>query len=82
MTNTPEALQMLIGGVWTDASDGGRFESRNPATGEVWATVPEATEADIDRAVRAADAALAGPWGQLTATERGKCLRRLGDCWG
>jgi (Z)-2-((N-methylformamido)methylene)-5-hydroxybutyrolactone dehydrogenase len=35
--------------------------------------------ADVDAAVTAARAALAGPWGGLTATERGGLLRRLGD---
>lgn len=73
------SYQMLIDGTWCDASDGGKFNSTNPATGQVWATVPEATATDVDRAVRAADAALAGPWGQMTPTARGKCLRKLGD---
>ncbi|MEO9865911.1 MAG: aldehyde dehydrogenase [Yoonia sp.] len=71
--------QMLIDGAWCDAADGARFDSANPATGDVWSSVPEATAQDVDRAVQAADAALDGPWGQMTATERGKCLRRLGD---
>ncbi|MCK0120275.1 aldehyde dehydrogenase [Loktanella sp. F6476L] len=71
--------QMLIDGAWCDAADGARFDSVNPATGDVWSNVPEATAQDVDRAVQAADAALDGPWGQMTATERGKCLRRLGD---
>lgn len=70
---------MLINGAWVDASDGARFDSQNPATGAVWATVPEATPADVDRAVQAADAALAGPWGAMTPTARGKCLARLAD---
>lgn len=74
-----EAYQMLIDGDWVDASDGARFDSINPATGKAWASVPEATALDVDRAVRAAAAALDGPWGQLTPTARGKCLRRLGD---
>lgn len=76
---TVETYQMLIDGTWVDASDGGRFDSINPATGGVWATVPEATNADVDRAVKAADVALTGPWGRMTPTARGKCLRRLGD---
>ena len=73
------SYQMLIGGAWCDATGGGTFESRDPATGAVWATVPEATEADVDRAVGAASDALNGPWGDMTPTARGKCLRRLGD---
>ncbi len=74
-----ETYQMLIDGAWVDAADGGRFDSVNPATNKVWATVPEATATDVDRAVKAADAALDGPWGQMTPTARGKCLRALGD---
>jgi len=70
---------MLIDGAWVPASDGARFDSVNPATGEVWAHIPEATAADVDRAVKAADAALRGPWGEMTPTQRGKCLRKLGD---
>ncbi|MEM9852032.1 MAG: aldehyde dehydrogenase family protein, partial [Pseudomonadota bacterium] len=72
--------QMLIDGAWADASDGGRFESFDPATGDPWATAPEATAADVDRAVRAAHAACwDGPWARFTPTERGRCLRRLAD---
>ncbi|MFT6024968.1 MAG: acyl-CoA reductase-like NAD-dependent aldehyde dehydrogenase [Ascidiaceihabitans sp.] len=76
---TKQNYQMLIDGTWVDASDGARFDSVNPATGTPWATIPEATSADADRAVRAADAALNGAWGQMTPTARGKCLARLGD---
>ena len=71
---------MLINGQWSQAADGGLFDSVNPATGAVWSRVPEATAEDVDGAVRAAHAALYnGPWGRMTATERGHCLRRLGD---
>lgn len=72
--------QMLIDGEWTGASDGALFDSVNPATGEVWSRVPEATESDVDRAVRAAhDAFLKGPWSKMTPTERGRHLRRLAE---
>ncbi len=72
--------QMLIDGAWVDASDGQTFDSVNPASGAVWARIPEASAADVDRAVKAADRALhSGPWPQMTPTERGHCLRRLGD---
>ncbi|MGI9374148.1 MAG: aldehyde dehydrogenase family protein, partial [Hyphomicrobiales bacterium] len=71
---------MLINGDWVSASDGGTFDSIDPSKGAVWARVPEATADDIDSAVSAADRALyEGPWGKMTPTERGKCLRRLGD---
>ncbi|MEJ8561592.1 aldehyde dehydrogenase [Yoonia sp. GPGPB17] len=74
-----ERYQMLINGAWVDASDGERFDSFNPATGDVWATIPEATPQDVDQAVRAAEQALSGPWGQMTPTARGKCLAKLAD---
>ncbi|WP_108862267.1 aldehyde dehydrogenase [Ruegeria sp. Alg231-54] len=72
--------QMLIDGQWCDAEDGGTFDSVNPADGNVWSRVPEATEADVNRAVEAAHAAFTtGPWAGMTPTQRGKCLRKLGD---
>ena len=71
---------MYINGEFCEASDGGRFESINPSTGEPWATAPAATEEDVDRAVRSAHHALyEGPWSKLTATERGKTLFKLAD---
>ena len=73
------SYQMLINGAWVDASDGARFNSTNPATGKVWSTIPEATAADVNAAVEAADAALDGPWGKMTATARGKTLGKLAD---
>ena len=72
--------QMLIDGQWVGATDGGCFESIDPSTGEAWAMVPEATAADVERAVKAAESAMyEGPWANMTPTERGKYLRRLGD---
>ncbi len=72
--------QMYIDGEWTDAENGATFTSVNPATGETWAEVPEASEYDVNRAVEAAHRAFKeGPWSKLTPTARGKMLRRLAD---
>ncbi|MDG2427926.1 MAG: aldehyde dehydrogenase [Acidimicrobiales bacterium] len=72
--------QLYIDGQFCEASDGNRFESVNPATGEVWTTAPGATETDVDRAVRAAHRALTvGAWPAMTATQRGRLLYRLAD---
>jgi aldehyde dehydrogenase (NAD+)/betaine-aldehyde dehydrogenase len=58
----------------------GTFESIDPSTGKPWAIMPAASEADTDRAVRAAYRALGDPaWANLTATQRGRLLYRLGD---
>jgi len=74
-----ETYSMLIDGKWVQASDGMTFESINPATGKVWSSVPEATEADVNAAVEAANRALEREWRIMTPTQRGKCLHRLGD---
>ncbi len=77
---TIQTYDMLVDGAWVQASDGATFDSTDPATGEVWARIPEATVADVDRAVRAAEHAMReGPWSQMTPTARGKALRKLGD---
>jgi aldehyde dehydrogenase (NAD+) len=70
---------LFIGGSWIEAHSGRVINSIDPATEEVWATVAEADEVDVDRAVAAARDALDGPWSRLTATARGTAIRRLGD---
>lgn len=74
-----QPYQMLIGGEWVDASNGKTFRSFDPSTGMDWATIPEATEEDVNSAVDAAEAALLGEWGAMTPTQRGKHLHRLAD---
>lgn len=70
---------MFIGGEWVAAADGATFETADPFTGETWATLPRGKEADAERAVEAASAALDGPWGRLSASARGLLLFRLAD---
>ena len=50
--------QLLIGGKWTDASSGERFDVTNPATGDVVGTVPNGTAEDVSAAIDAASTAL------------------------
>jgi acyl-CoA reductase-like NAD-dependent aldehyde dehydrogenase len=71
--------QLLIGGEWRDASAGGVMPVINPATEEVIAEVAAGTGADLDAAVAAARAALAGPWGRMSARERGRLIWKLGE---
>ena len=72
--------KMLIDGDWVGASDGKTFDSINPATGQVWSRVPEATAEDVNRAVEAAHRAFTeGPWAKMVPSERGRCLRKLAD---
>ncbi len=74
-----QQFQMFIDGVPSDAASGRTYDSVDPFTGAPWARVPDAGAADVDAAVAAARTALDGPWGALTATQRGKLLHRLGD---
>ncbi|HKL05734.1 MAG TPA: aldehyde dehydrogenase [Roseovarius sp.] len=75
-----KTYKMLIDGEWVPSSDGDTFPSMNPATGENWAEIPEASADDVNRAVRAAhQACYEGSWAKMSATERGHCLRRLAD---
>jgi acyl-CoA reductase-like NAD-dependent aldehyde dehydrogenase len=55
------------------------MEVINPATEEVIATVASADASDVDAAVAAARAALTGPWGKMSARDRGRLVSRLAD---
>lgn len=77
---TLQRYQMFIDGAWVDASDGRTFTSMNPTTGDDWAEIPEATAADVNRAVEAAHRAFTeGEWARALPTARGRYLRRLAD---
>ena len=67
--------ELFIGGRSVPASDGGRFDVVDPATGEVLAEVADATVADAIAAVDAAAAAAPG-WAATPPRERGETLRR------
>src|SRR5215813_8449518 len=69
--------KMLIDGKWVDAASGKTFESRNPATGELLATVAEGEAEDINRAVAAARRAFEGPWSRVKPFERQNLLLKL-----
>ncbi|MFC5287430.1 aldehyde dehydrogenase family protein [Actinokineospora guangxiensis] len=65
----------VIGGELIDSA-GDRIEVVNPATEEVIATVPAGTAGEVDAAVSAATAALAG-WSALDAGERAEAVLRV-----
>ncbi len=71
--------KMLIDGKWVDAASGKKFETLNPATGELLATVAEGDAEDINRAVTAARRAFEGPWSKVKPFERQSLLLRLAD---
>lgn len=72
--------QVLIGGAWRDASDGGRFETFDPASGALLAQLAKGTAADVDDAVAAARKAFENDtWRFMTPSARGKFLWRIAD---
>src|SRR6202051_1263893 len=75
-----EPGKLLIDGQWVDGAK--RFDTINPATGEVLTQIAEASSADVDRAVEAARRSLEdrnGPWRKMSASERGRLIWRLAD---
>jgi len=70
----------FIGGKWIPAASGKTFETINPATEEVIATVAEGDAADVDLAVASArDALENGPWASMDARDRGRLMYKLAD---
>ncbi|OLB20056.1 MAG: betaine-aldehyde dehydrogenase [Acidobacteriales bacterium 13_2_20CM_55_8] len=75
-----ESGRLLINGQWTDGAK--KFDTINPATGEVLTQVVEASPEAVDRAVSAARKAFedrSGPWRKMSASERGRLIWRLAD---
>jgi aldehyde dehydrogenase (NAD+) len=72
--------RLLIDGQWVDGAK--KFDTINPATGEVLTQIAEASSADVDRAVQAARRAFddrGGPWRKMSASERGRLIWKLAD---
>ena len=61
---------LWIGGSEAPASDGRTFETIDPATGSAITEVAQAGPEDVDRAVKAARAALDGGWRTLSPAKR------------
>ena len=70
---------LLIGADWTAAADGRTFETIDPSTGDPICEVAHAGAEDVDRAVKAATAALEGKWATMPAAGRGRLMNRLAD---
>jgi len=73
-----QRFKMYIDGQWVDSESGKTIETLNPENNEVWATVPEANEKDVDKAVKSAQKAFENSWANLHPRVRAKYLRSLG----
>ena len=71
------AYDMRIGDRWLGAESGARSETLDPFTQRPWATVPDASATDVDRAIAAARHAFDNGWGASTARSRAILMRKL-----
>ena len=78
MATAVKRREMFIGGEWVAGSGDQGQPIINPATGETIAEVPKGTEADVDRAVKAARKAYT-EWFETTPRERSEMLLKLAD---
>ena len=72
-------FKMFINGEWVNSASNKNIETLNPENNEVWATVPEANEKDVDHAVKSAQKAFDNSWSTLHPRERAKYLRLIAD---
>ncbi|AAP44219.1 2-hydroxymuconate semialdehyde dehydrogenase [Pseudomonas frederiksbergensis] len=72
-------IKHFINGAFVGSASGRTFEDINPVNGQVIGRVHEAGRAEVDAAVKAARAALKGPWGKMTVAERADILHRVAD---
>lgn len=71
-------IRNFVGGAAVDAASGETLDIINPATGQVYATSPNSSAADVDAAMSAAAAAFDG-WRDATPSERSLALFRIAD---
>lgn len=69
----------LIGGAWQPVTSGETLGLTNPSDGSEICRIGRGSQLDIDAAVSAAQTALDGDWGRMTALERGRILTQLGQ---
>jgi aldehyde dehydrogenase (NAD+)/betaine-aldehyde dehydrogenase len=70
---------MFINGEWVESLSNKKIETLNPENNEVWATVPEANEKDVDNAVKSAQKAFENSWSTLHPKERAKYLKLIAE---
>jgi aminomuconate-semialdehyde/2-hydroxymuconate-6-semialdehyde dehydrogenase len=69
----------FINGEYVSSASGKKFENRCPVDNSLIGMVHEAGQAEVDAAVKAARAALKGPWGKMTAARRTQLLNKVAD---
>lgn len=76
--NLQEKYGLFIGGEWVDASTDKTIDVMNPATGKKISSISEASEQDVDTAVKAAQKAFES-WSKTSPIERQNVLLKIAD---
>ncbi|KAJ5788856.1 uncharacterized protein N7518_005867 [Penicillium psychrosexuale] len=74
-----QPLGLFINNEFVKSVDGRTFETLNPTTEKPITSVYEASEKDVDIAVKAAREAFEGPWKKVTPSDRGRMLTKLSE---
>ena len=77
MTNDAPQTLLFIDGRHVPATSGRTFPNLSPLNNRLVSQVHEASKADVDAAVRAAKAALSGPWGSMALEARSAMLHAV-----
>lgn len=70
---------MLINGRWVESLTKERFPSINPFNQEIWSTIPQASEDDVNDAIEGARKAFDTSWKNVSGLERAQLLMKLAD---
>ena len=73
-----DQTKIYVNGVWDWPVNYRQLPLENPSTGAQIGTIARGEAVDIDAAVAAAEGALAGEWGRMSAAERDRILTRIG----
>lgn len=74
-----DRYKLFINNEWVEPNSDDWFETLEPFTGDPWALIPKGDAHDVDLAAKAAEAALHGPWSEMSASDRGRSLIRLAE---
>lgn len=76
---SPLHYPLFIDGNFVESRSGKRFDSFNPYNRQVWATVAEADEMDVNQAIESARHAFESTWRKTTGLERARLMHKLAD---
>src|SRR5690348_2299524 len=70
---------LYVGGHFIEPQSSARLPVINPATGETWASISDASAQDVEQAVEAARQCFTSSWSKVSPGTRAKLLYRLAE---